>query len=102
MGGFMSEVQFKQEADGKDVFFIEENGERIAFMVVDIHGVRLTALHTEVSPAWRDHKLGIKLVEAMAVHARTHHLKVIPLCPFTRTMFVRYPEKYADLWDKEI
>ena len=97
----MSEVQFKQEAEQENVFFIEENGERVAFMVVDIHGARLTALHTEVLPAWREHKLGVALVDAMANYARSHHLKVTPLCPYTRSMFVRYPEKYADLWERE-
>lgn len=38
---------------------------------------------------------------AMVEHARTNHLKVIPLCPYVHAQFKRHPEEYADVWNKE-
>jgi len=96
----MSEVQFKIGENGSGVFFIEGNGERIAHMVIRVSGATLTAMHTEVLPAWREHKLGHKLVDAMVDYARKNNLKVVPLCPFTRATFERHPEQFADVWEK--
>jgi predicted GNAT family acetyltransferase len=97
----MSEVQIKIGESGNGDFLIEENGERIALMHVNIHGTTLTAMHTEVAEQWKKHGLGNKLVEAMAEYARANKLKVKPLCPYTRVIFERYPERYGDLWNGE-
>jgi uncharacterized protein len=94
----MSEVQFKAGEHGSGIFFIEEKGERIAFMTVHIHGSTLTAIHTAVPAEWSGQGLGGMLVDAMVAFARTNTLKVIPLCPYVRALFERRPERYADVW----
>jgi predicted GNAT family acetyltransferase len=43
------EIQFKIDDSGKGAFFIEEDGKRIAEMVISISGNNLTVYHTEVS-----------------------------------------------------
>jgi predicted GNAT family acetyltransferase len=96
----MSEVQFKSESDGSGTFFIEENGERIAFIAVRMHGARLSAIHAEVSPAWRRKQLGNRVLDALVDYTRKNGLKVVPLCPFVRVQFQRHPERYTDVWDK--
>ena len=96
----MNDVQLRIDEHGKGEFFIEENGERIAFMVVRIHGEILTAIHAEVSEKLSGKGLGGKLVAAMVDHASKNKLKVVPLCPFVRALFERHPERYADVWQK--
>jgi predicted GNAT family acetyltransferase len=96
----MNEVQIKFGNHGEGEFFIEENGERIAFLVFRIHGPILTAIHTEVLPSGSGKGLAAKLVAAMVDHARAHALKIVPACPYVKTVFERHPERYADVWEK--
>ncbi|UPT69264.1 MAG: N-acetyltransferase [Sphingobacteriales bacterium JAD_PAG50586_3] len=37
------------------------------------------------------------MVEAAATFARENHYKIVPLCPFTKAVFDKAPEKYADV-----
>ncbi|HEX8563084.1 MAG TPA: GNAT family N-acetyltransferase [Flavobacterium sp.] len=47
--------------------------------------------HTEVNPAYNGKGIGKQLVLAAADFARTHQLKVIPLCPFAKAFFSKNP-----------
>jgi predicted GNAT family acetyltransferase len=98
----MSEVQNSIGNTGSGVFFIEENGTRMAYMNIHINGSILQALHTEVDEAWKGHGLGHRLVEAMVEYARKNKLKVVAQCPFVRAQFERHPEQYADVWQKTV
>ena len=97
----MSEVQTNIGDHGNGEFFIEDNGEKIGTMAFHVSGAMLTVMHTEVSNAWKGHGLGNKLLDAMVEYARKNNLKVIPKCPFVRAQFVRHPELYADIWQKD-
>ena len=91
----MSEVKFIPKC--KDAFAIEENGVRVAEMIVSINGNTMQVYHTEVNPGQKGKGLGAKLVDGMANYARQHNLKVAPHCPFVQARFKDTPEKYADL-----
>jgi uncharacterized protein len=48
--------------------------------------------HTEVSPAYNGKGVGKLLVMAAVEYARTHSLKIIPLCPFAKKVFDKTPD----------
>ncbi len=45
----MNDIKFMQADKGESVFALEENGERIAEMVVGISGKEMSVYHTEVA-----------------------------------------------------
>ncbi|MEJ7676904.1 MAG: GNAT family N-acetyltransferase [Segetibacter sp.] len=97
----MNEIKFMQADKGESVFAIEENGERIAEMAVGISGKEMSVYHTEVAEKLEGQGIGKKLIDAMADYARTHELKVIPLCAYVHAQFRRHPAEYADIWKKD-
>jgi len=95
------DVQFKLEDNGKGAFFVEEDGKRVAEMVVSISGSNLTVYHTEVSESLKGKGVSTQLLETMVQYVRDNHLRVIPLCPYVNVQFRRHPDKYDDIWNKE-
>lgn len=55
--------------------------------------------HTEVSDVLRGKSAGKQLVAAAVQHARDHGLKILPLCPFAKSVFDKVPE-YGDVLDR--
>ncbi|MCD8915382.1 MULTISPECIES: GNAT family N-acetyltransferase [Staphylococcus] len=55
--------------------------------------------HTEVSEALRGQRVGYALVEAAVNYARENDMKIVPLCPFAKSVFDKTPE-YADVLKK--
>jgi predicted GNAT family acetyltransferase len=96
----MSEVHVTFDAHGGGRFYIEHDGEPIAYLAFHIRGGILTAIHTDVLKAWSGHGLGGKLADAMAGYARTHKLKILPLCPYVLSLFKKNPERYDDVWER--
>ncbi|KIO51899.1 GNAT family N-acetyltransferase [Flavobacterium hibernum] len=48
--------------------------------------------HTEVSPDFNGKGVGKKLLMAAVEYARTNDLKIIPLCPFAKSVFDKTPD----------
>lgn len=48
--------------------------------------------HTEVNPAFEGKGIGKKLVMAAVEYARANVLKILPLCPFAKSVFERTTE----------
>jgi predicted GNAT family acetyltransferase len=48
--------------------------------------------HTEVSPDFNGKGVGKKLVMASVEYARNNNLKIIPLCPFAKSVFDKVEE----------
>lgn len=91
-------LEVKQaEQESKGVFFIEQEGQRLALMSYSRAGNDLIIIeHTEVSDALRGTGAGKKLVEAAVEWARAGHKQILPLCPFARATFERNPQ-WADV-----
>ncbi|MXO05831.1 GNAT family N-acetyltransferase [Flavobacterium sp. HBTb2-11-1] len=48
--------------------------------------------HTEVNPDFNGKGVGKKLVMASVEYARANNLKIIPLCPFAKSVFDKVEE----------
>lgn len=93
----MQEVIFELNKSGEGAFFLEAEGIRAGEMIISIHGKILTVYHTEVLPEFEGKGLAKKLISAMVGYARAHELKVIPLCPYTLSVFNKNLQKYEDV-----
>lgn len=82
-----------EQTESKGAFYIEENNVRLAEMTFSKAGADTIIIdHTEVSDALRGTGAGKKLVTEAVEYARKNNLKIIPLCPFAKTVFERTPE----------
>ena len=52
--------------------------------------------HAGVSDALRGKNVGYQLVRTAVEYARANNIKIIPLCPFARSVFDKKPE-FADV-----
>jgi predicted GNAT family acetyltransferase len=68
-------------------------------MEIQINKDNLTVYHTEVAKEEEGKGLAKKLLDQMVGYARTHKLKVVPLCPYVHAQFKKHRTEYADLWD---
>jgi uncharacterized protein len=76
-GFFSVEVAGKSEAKMTFVFAGEDK------IIID---------HTEVNPGNNGKGFGKKMVTQAVVMARERNLKIIPLCPFAKSVFDKTPE----------
>ena len=58
------------------------------FMIID---------HTEVSDELRCKNVGYQLVHTAVEYARANHIKIIPLCPFAKSVFDKKAAEYGDV-----
>jgi len=77
-------------------FFIRQDGKRLAELTYTVAGTRVILDHTEVEEAFRGTGAGRKLVAAAVDWARAEHQRLLPLCPFARSVFEKTPE-FADV-----
>ena len=90
------EVKF-EESDSKGSFYVEEDGQRLAKMTFSKAGDnRIIIDHTEVSDSLRGKNVGKQLVAAAVEYARKNNIKILPLCPFAKSVFERVKE-YGDV-----
>jgi predicted GNAT family acetyltransferase len=95
------EVQFKLQHNGRGSFSVEVGGKQIGRMDVGIANGNLTVYHTEVDAGFQGKGFSGELLSAMIDYARTHALKVIPLCEYVNAQFRRHPDLYRDIWNTE-
>ena len=90
-------IQQKQDGS-KGSFYIEEDGINLAEMTYSMTGTELMIIdHTEVSDTLRGKNVGYQLVKAAVEHARTHNMKILPLCPFVKAMMEKRNEEFGDV-----
>jgi predicted GNAT family acetyltransferase len=77
---------------GKGAWVIERDGNTLAELSYTTAGSRVILDHTDVSDALRGTGSGKKLVIAAAEWARKSNVKLIPLCPFAKSVFDKTPE----------
>ena len=94
-------IELKLEENGKGAFVIDSGSERLAEMAIGIDKGNLTVYHTGVSDALKGKGVAVRLLAEMVGYARSHNLKVIPLCTFVQTQFKKHPELYRDIWNQQ-
>lgn len=80
----------------KGAFVMNRDGKRLAEMTYSMAGTKAIIDHTTVDDALRGTGAGRKLVEAAVQWARAENLKIIPLCPYAKSVFDKTPA-YADV-----
>ena len=82
-------MEVLQEDNGKKgAFYIVVDGERNALMTYTwVGNDKIIIDHTEVGDSLRGKGIGYKLVAAAVAFLRKKNLKVIPLCPFAKSVF---------------
>ena len=89
-------IQHKKVGN-KGLFYVESNGNIMAEMVYTMSSPeKMIIEHTEVSEELKGQNVGYQLVHTAVEYARTHNIKIIPLCPFAHAVFKKKPE-YADV-----
>lgn len=78
-------------------FYIRENNEIAAKMEFSRAGDSMLIISsTTVLDNYRGLGLGLILLSEIVTLARKENYKIIPLCPFAKAMFNRYP-KFSDV-----
>lgn len=87
--------QFDRETKG---FFkaTEDEQEAGRMTYAWVNDDRIIIDHTEVNPAFRGRSVGNLMVQAAVEFARKANIKIVPLCPFAKSVFDKTPE-YHDV-----
>jgi len=85
-----------ERSDHRGAFVMNRDGKRLAEMTYTVAGSRVIIDHTTVDDALRGTGAGKKLVEAAVQWARAENVKILPLCPFAKSVFDKTPA-YADV-----
>ena len=89
-------IQIKDDGK-KGSFYVEEDGRIVAEMTFVWAGTQKFIIdHTEVDELLKGKSVGKHLVEYAVNLAREKQVKILPLCPFARSVFDKTPE-YADV-----
>jgi len=91
-------MQIQLKDDGKKgAFYIENDGKVVAEMAFVWAGEqKLIIDHTDVDASLKGKGAGKQLVHHAVEFARERNIKIIPLCPFAKSVFDKTPE-YADV-----
>ena len=86
----------QRDNEHKGEFFVEQEGERLAEMTYSWSGTdKFIIDHTDVSDTLRGQGVGRYLLDAAVQFARDRQVKIIPLCPFAKSVF----QKDANIQD---
>jgi len=86
------DIQFEQSTS-KGAFFMAENNQRLAEMTFSKAGDKLIIIdHTDVSDQLRSQGAGRQLLAAAVAYAREKNIKILPLCPFAKSVFIKTTE----------
>jgi predicted GNAT family acetyltransferase len=85
-------IQHKQ-VGGKGMFYVGQDGAILAELVYSMSSPeRMVIEHTEVDDSLKGKNVGLQLVSTAVDYARDHNIKVIPLCPFAKSVIDKKPE----------
>ena len=87
-----NEAQLKIDGN-KGYFFIEVDGKQEAKMTFVFAGeAKIIIDHTEVNPGNNGKGFGKIMVLKAVEFAREKNIKILPLCPFAKSVFDKTPE----------
>ncbi len=97
----MNEITLQLNPLNQGAFVILDGNEMLAELQIAITNNFLIAYHTEVNDKLKGQGIGKKLFDNLVAYARQKQLKVIALCPFIHASFLRDPELFADVWERD-
>lgn len=84
-------IQHKQ-LQGKGMFYVGQDGAILAEMVYTMAGNKMIIEHTEVDDSLGGKGVGKQMVQTAVEYARSHDIKIVPLCPFAKATLDKMPE----------
>jgi predicted GNAT family acetyltransferase len=79
------------------MFYVQVDGETLARLTYTQPASDTMIMdHTEVDDELRGKNVGYQMVQNAVQYARNHHMKILPLCPFVKSVFDKKPE-YHDV-----
>jgi len=85
-------IQNKQVGT-KGMFYVGQEGAVVAEMVYSTPPAnKMIIEHTEVDDSLKGKGVGMQLLNAAVAYARNHDMKIVPLCPFAKSVFDKKPE----------
>lgn len=77
----------------KGMFYAGQEGAILAELVYSLPSVgKMIIEHTEVDDSLKGKGIGLQLVHTAVDYARNHHIKIVPLCSFAKSVFDKEPE----------
>ena len=82
-------IEIKQIKDGmKDCFAAMDDGKKAgAIYFTSEDETKIILNHTEVDDAYRGQSIGKKILMYIVEFARENKIKIIPLCPYAKSVF---------------
>ena len=75
------------------MFFVGIDGNILAEMTYTMPAANKMIIdHTEVDASLSGKGVGLQLLHTAVDYARSHQIKIIPLCPFAKSIFDKKPE----------
>ena len=85
-------IQNKQVGT-KGMFYVGQEGAVVAEMVYSTPPAnKMIIEHTEVDDSLKGKGVGMQLLNAAVAYALNHDMKIVPLCPFAKSVFDKKPE----------
>jgi hypothetical protein len=88
----------QQQNGSKGRFYIQPDEKVLAEMTYSMTADSIMIInHTEADDVLRGKNVGYQLVKKAVDYAREQHIKIIPLCPFARSVFDKKREEFKDV-----
>ncbi len=87
-----------EDSGSKGRFYIKEGEAYLAQMTYSRPGDdKIIIAHTEVDEQLKGQGIGKKMLDELVTWARAEHLKIIPLCPFAKSVMEKKLDEYIDV-----
>lgn len=89
-----SMIEIKQIKSGTKGFFGAFDGDKEAgrMTYTSVGNTKMIIDHTEVSDEYKGQSIGTRILMEVVKYARENKIKIIPLCPFAKSVFDRTEE----------
>jgi predicted GNAT family acetyltransferase len=84
------------EQEQRGMFFIEEEGNKVAKMTYTMKDGNMVIEHTNVDEILRGKDIGSRLINAGVTFARNNNIKIVPVCTYAKKILERGNE-YEDV-----
>ncbi|MCK6691137.1 MAG: N-acetyltransferase [Thermoanaerobaculia bacterium] len=90
-------MEIRKITEGAKGYFVALDGEREAgrMYFTNAGADKIIIDHTEVDDAFRGQKVGQRILDEVVRYARENGIRIIPLCPFAKSVF----DKTAEIRD---